>query len=1202
MDSRRVWLRSGKSANDDVGTVANKLIGRGSHRWRIGAKHITPAALVAAAVAIAICTWLLAPPPAEVQAQVLVGPTVSRVTPSAYRLSLARGTIQQFRVRATAGDRSISSWEWTLDGVSQGGQSLALTQSIERTFSHTFSTAGNYTVRASFTDTDGRRGANSWEVRVYNPDTPDSPRIVSMGCSPTTVRVEQVVSCRPNLSGGTPTEYRWGAIGGDPWAGTGQNFSTRWSSAGSKRVVLEVCNTGGCDTEEQYINVHLCFQHLGGLPDGRTDLSGSWNSACASTHRNGRYGRFYAFTLSERTEVQIDLTSSQDTVLYLLNGANSRGTIVTSDDDGGSGNNSRITAVLEAGTYTVEATTHNSRVTGDFRLSIDASAAPRNCFQHLGGLPDGRTDLSGSWNSACASTHRNGRYGRFYAFTLSERTEVQIDLTSSQDTVLYLLNGANSRGTIVTSDDDGGSGNNSRITTVLEAGTYTVEATTHNSRVTGDFRLSIDASAAPRNCFQHLGGLPDGRTDLSGSWNSACASTHRNGRYGRFYAFTLSERTEVQIDLTSSQDTVLYLLNGANSRGTIVTSDDDGGSGNNSRITTVLEAGTYTVEATTHNSRVTGDFRLSIDASAAPRNCFQHLGGLPDGRTDLSGSWNSACASTHRNGRYGRFYAFTLSERTEVQIDLTSSQDTVLYLLNGANSRGTIVTSDDDGGSGNNSRITTVLEAGTYTVEATTHNSRVTGDFRLSIDASAAPRNCFQHLGGLPDGRTDLSGSWNSACASTHRNGRYGRFYAFTLSERTEVQIDLTSSQDTVLYLLNGAGSTGTVVDVNDDVSRGNTDSRITTVLEAGTYTVEATTIQAGVTGNFTLTITPIAVTSRCYQDLGTLPQSAHLPGEWTGACASVQRNGSYGRFYTFELTQRGEVQIDLSSTRNAYLYLLSGAGAGGPLVASDNDGGSGNNSRITAVLETGTYTVEATTFNPGAIGTFDLRITSRPAPMDPCTDTLIASDSSVDTAPIVGEWTSDCSSEHRSGSYARYYTFTLASPSEMTITLESGFDTFLYLLEGAGTSGMVIASNNDAASGDTDSQLREFLSVGTYTIEATTYKGAVTGDFTLTVTAITVSQPPFEAPRNVLGISNSPGELTLSWGSADNPDSYLLIAVNMDTFEYETAIVSDGAARMGTVSGLTSGGSYLGIVVALKVTGGVVETPYGVATRVTVR
>ena len=83
-----------------------------------------------------------------------------------------------------------------------------------------------------------------------------------------------------------------------------------------------------------------------------------------------------------------------------------------------------------------------------------------------------------------------------------------------------------------------------------------------------------------------------------------------------------------------------------------------------------------------------------------------------------------------------------------MQIDLTSSQDTVLYLLNGANSRGTIVTSDDDGGSGNNSRITTVLEAGTYTAEATTHDSRVTGDFTLSIYASTAPRNCFQHLGG----------------------------------------------------------------------------------------------------------------------------------------------------------------------------------------------------------------------------------------------------------------------------------------------------------------------------------------------------------------------------------------------------------------------------------------------------------------------
>ena len=57
-----------------------------------------------------------------------------------------------------------------------------------------------------------------------------------------------------------------------------------------------------------------------------------------------------------------------------------------------------------------------------------------------------------------------------------------------------------------------------------------------------------------------------------------------------------------------------------------------------------------------------------------------------------------------------------------------------------------------------------------------------------------------------------------------------------------------------------------------------------------------------------------------------------------------------------------------------------------------------------------------------------------------------------------------------------------------------------------------------------------------------------------------------------------------LTWEGGDNADSYLLIAVNMaDTSSYETVTVSDSAARMGTVTGLTSGADYLGIVVALQ-------------------
>ena len=76
---------------------------------------------------------------------------------------------------------------------------------------------------------------------------------------------------------------------------------------------------------------------------------------------------------------------------------------------------------------------------------------------------------------------------------------------------------------------------------------------------------------------------------------------------------------------------------------------------------------------------------------------------------------------------------------------------------------------------------------------------------------------------------------------------------------------------------------------------------------------------------------------------------------------------------------------------------------------------------------------------------------------------------------------------------------------------------------------------------------------------------------------------------------SDAAGELMLTWEGGANADSFLLIAVNMaDTSDYKTATVSDGAARMGTVAGLTSGVNYLGIVVALQGTGADQTYPYG--------
>ena len=111
---------------------------------------------------------------------------------------------------------------------------------------------------------------------------------------------------------------------------------------------------------------------------------------------------------------------------------------------------------------------------------------------------------------------------------------------------------------------------------------------------------------------------------------------------------------------------------------------------------------------------------------------------------------------------------------------------------------------------------------------------------------------------------------------------------------------------------------------------------------------------------------------------------------------------------------------------------------------------------------------------------------------------------------------------------------------------------------------------------------------------------GSVSATANMTVVAATQT-PPLVRPYNVGAVSEAPGGLTLTWAGGDNADSYVLIAVHMGTFDYETATVPNGAARTGTVTGLTGGASYLGIVVALQATADGLQTLHGASSPVPV-
>ena len=91
---------------------------------------------------------------------------------------------------------------------------------------------------------------------------------------------------------------------------------------------------------------------------------------------------------------------------------------------------------------------------------------------------------------------------------------------------------------------------------------------------------------------------------------------------------------------------------------------------------------------------------------------------------------------------------------------------------------------------------------------------------------------------------------------------RYARFYTFTLSESSTVTVELKSSTDPYMYLMQGKGKTGAILHYNDDVTSDDRNSRISQSLSAGDYTIEATTYEIETTGTFTLTVSGLPATA----------------------------------------------------------------------------------------------------------------------------------------------------------------------------------------------------------------------------------------------------------------------------------------------------------------------------------------------------
>src|SRR5262249_337034 len=152
----------------------------------------------------------------------------------------------------------------------------------------------------------------------------------------------------------------------------------------------------------------------------------------------------------------------------------------------------------------------------------------------------------------------------------------------------------------------------------------------------------------------------------------------------------------------------------------------------------------------------------------------------------------------------------------------------------------------------------------------------------------------------------------------------------FTVTSTQTLGIALSSSAfDTYLRVMDANGNEL----VTDDDGGGGTDSFIQRVFTAGTYKIEATSYDSGLSGAYTLTLSAVNIQARPIAIGGT--------SSGTLAIASARSTGCSGCFadlYDFTVPSSQTLRIRLTSTAfDAYLRVLDSAGRE---VATDDDSG----------------------------------------------------------------------------------------------------------------------------------------------------------------------------------------------------------------------------------------------------------------------
>ena len=453
--------------------------------------------------------------------------------------------------------------------------------------------------------------------------------------------------------------------------------------------------------------------------------------------------------------------------------------------------------------------------------------------------------------------------------------------------------------------------------------------------------ITVDVQPQAGECAKALSG--DGEISVTGRWTDDCESTlpspdDQEVRYARYYTFTLTGQTDVTVTLESSEDTFLYLRAGSAKDGAILCSDDDYGTdigdygdcapiasdlgrSTDSGLIASLNAGDYTIEATTFESGTTGNFTLkvSMEGEEPPFTLDSQLSAtsvMADDTFTLTVQMHDVTVSGATGGISVSFPTLTAASETDegysssiadvkvVTADTTVDNKKIKFYDSGDSNA--IFDSDDDEMTPDyllveSDEMWAEEDDRTLKLQITPKTVPQGGEFNILVrgwicdgnyencerqpgeNASGVAEDqqgydaeeltvtygCTEDIGELHSTAiTRDKQTWISDCVSKSHRGNYARYYNFRLLEDTKVKIDVfgpnfladaPANIDPYLYLLDEDAQ---VVTENDDAVEGTPYSQLFATLNEGRYTVEATTKDSGKTGEFSVRVKALSISS----------------------------------------------------------------------------------------------------------------------------------------------------------------------------------------------------------------------------------------------------------------------------------------------------------------------------------------------------